>query len=117
MFAIVHLFFERIDASAIIFKCRADFLFEVIDDDKVGEEGDEVLDTEKVDAAKEFDRGFDAGGLRDDFLRDGEPEFFAESGRGVGPIGNGGGEFDLVVLECEVHSLHVLLHRAVDVHA
>jgi hypothetical protein len=60
LFRVVHFFFEIVDAARVIFEGGAYFFFEVVDDDEVGEKGDEVFDAEEVDAAQEFNGGFDA---------------------------------------------------------
>ena len=55
---IIHLLLQAINLVAVVFEGGADFLFEIVDDDEVGEEGDEVFDAEEVDAAEELDGGF-----------------------------------------------------------
>lgn len=89
---LVHLPFQRVDVPRIPFQRVADLLLEVVDNDKVREEGDQVLDAEEavsgVAALEEIKGCFDAGVLGDDLLGDGQPELFAEGRVRSGAGGN-----------------------------
>ena len=86
---VIHLLAEGVNVARVLLERGADFVLEVVDDYEVREEGDEVFDAEEFAAAEKFDGIFDPGSwLADLFLRNEEPQSFAEFGVSFWSVGH-----------------------------
>lgn len=65
---LVHLVLESIDATGVALECGTDLFFEIIDNDKVGEEWQNVFDREQVGAIKEPHRAVKTEWSRETYM-------------------------------------------------
>lgn len=71
---IIHLSLQRVDLTRVLLQSRADFLFEVVDDDEVREEGNQIFDAQKFAPLEELHCCFDTALIAlDDGFRHLEP--------------------------------------------
>lgn len=130
-----HVLLQALYVRRVVFERRADLLLEVVDHDKVGEEGQDVLDLEQTRRLEELHRAargiegisetlrrreppqharLDVVLLPDDMFRNLEPQLLPQEVIVFRFVGADLGKFEIVVLERKVHARFVQRHLRVD---